>query len=270
MFFSKLDQVADKHIIEAIKHLTNDTEFQQRLNNDDKLDELDDAKYDQRKQFDEFLAFRNIPIIFKGKSFKQITLEKWAFLYCIENPIVKSMKSKDVDILDIDIFLYVINNDISFNEINSILSSSFGYSKNLGLTIEDTSVIVQNLIKVAFSPLSMIPSNAENKLQNESPVFDVDWCSQIVSKVCGIIGQNDEYVMKKMSMNAASFYFVQFSRLQGVKGIERRSADEITKETIERTCEIILKYLIEKSVITESEYKKYFDIISTPPTKYNK
>ena len=259
MFFSKLP----KEIQGAIFQLTKDKEFQHRFATDKELDELDNLKNNPAEELKALQAVLGLDLSFTGQKTKLLTPAKWAYLWAVNSPFVTSEKSPTE--IDIDFFLYILDNGVEDGDIVSSFNKSIGYVKQANLTYEEGLNLVINSIRVAFRPLNLFPKRQGNT--NRKPMFDADWITSLVARVHSVTGESPKKIMNEMSLTAACYYFAQYARMNGDDTIYKRSEEEILIAQDRRAVEMICERLIELNVIKREEYFKYLTIMTTNPEK---
>lgn len=261
MYFKHLKD----NIKEALKDLPKDAEFQKRFSEDPVLDSLDAEKFDPAKVYPDLLSFCGFRRPFAKTALKPITPLMWAFLWAVDNPIVKTSK-KEVKQTDVDLFFYLLENGVTDTPLTDLITRSIGYCASIGLSEEVQVNAVNILISEAFGPLKMFPSQPKTQLVGEEgPVFDVDWLSSMICKVHQATGHSPEYIMKSMSMTAVCYFYVQWCKDQGAKGIDRRTSREIIEAQDRRASELVVDRLIEKGVVKPEERAAIIEEMTTYP-----
>lgn len=261
MHFQKLS----KHIQDAIALFPKDKVFQERYGHDPELDALDEELFKPAVALRDILATFNFKYAIKGRKFNNITPMVWCYLWCIESPFVKDVQKKATS-ADLDLFFYVLENGVEDIGVIDTATKSFGWCEKNGLKAEDGIEAVNTLITAAFAPLKMFPHTKE-VMGKQICFFDADWITSLCSKVHTVTGYTPDYIMKKMSLTAACYYYIQYSRMQGVQNIERIPDEEVMKQQADRTCTMIIDRLIELNVVTEADRDELFKTMTTPPDK---
>lgn len=125
MFFSKLSNPIQK----AIFNLTKDKEFQHRFATDKELDELDRLKNDSAEEFKSLQAVLGFEVSISNHKSKLLTPAKWAFLWATSSPF--ATVGKEPKPVDIDYFLYILDNGIEDGDPVSLLNKSLNYVSRL-------------------------------------------------------------------------------------------------------------------------------------------
>ena len=202
-------------------------------------------------------------LAFDGYKTKCITPAKWAYLWATSSPFI--VNEKEPTLLDVDYFLYVLDNGIEEGDVVLSFNRSLGYTKKLNISYEEGIKIIINSIRVAFRPLNLFPKRQGNT--NRKPMFDADWITSLVARVHSVTGESPEKIMNEMSLTAACYYFAQYARMNGDDTIYKRSEEEILIAQDRRAVEMICERLIELNVIKREEYFKYLTIMTTNPEK---
>lgn len=263
MNFSKLPE----HVKKAITTFPDDAEFNEMLNNDKILDELDEEAAHNENDFDELLCLIEKTIYVNGKKYRAISAKAWSYLFMLKSPLVQQSEQQPTS-LDFDLFAYVVETNLSVTDPTENLKNCVGYCAKLGLD-DDEKVIeyYEKQMKLAFSPMKMFPCAQTNYYDNDTvvkqnPSYDVDWLTTIITRVHAVTNLSPQQILE-LSMNTCCYYFAQWARLQGEKNIEKRSNVEITIAKLHRTIEIIVEALIKKSVIKPEERNEYIKLISS-------
>lgn len=202
-------------------------------------------------------------LAFDGYKTKCITPAKWAYLWATSSPFI--VNEKEPTLLDVDYFLYVLDNGIEEGDVVLSFNRSLGYTKKLNISYEEGIKIIINSIRVAFRPLNLFPKRQGNT--NRKAMFDADWITSLVARVHSVTGESPKKIMNEMSLTAACYYFAQYARMNGDDTIYKRSEEEILIAQDRRAVEMICERLIELNVIKREEYFKYFSIMTTNPEK---
>lgn len=202
-------------------------------------------------------------LAFDGYKTKCITPAKWAYLWATSSPFI--VNGKEPTLLDVDYFLYVLDNGIEEGDVVLSFNRSLGYTKKLNISYEEGIKIIINSIRVAFRPLNLFPKRQGNT--NRKPMFDADWITSLVARVHSVTGESPKEIMNEMSLTAACYYFAQYARMNGDDTIYKRSEEEILIAQDRRAVEMICERLIELNVIQREEYFKYYKIMTTNPDK---
>lgn len=256
MHFQKLPE----HVKKAIEKLPKDKEFQARFGADPELGELDAELFNATESLRDLLSTFNFEYELNGKKFNNITPAIWAYLWCIESPFVKETPKQPTQ-ADLDLFFYTLENGVKNSNVMQNTSASFGWCSKHNLKIEEAVEAVKRLVSSAFAPLRMFPST-KNVVGKQMSLFDADWLTSLCSRVHAVTGYAPNYIMHKMSITAACYYYIQYSRMQGVEHIERRPDDEILKLQDERACTLVIDRLIELNVVTEDDRAELFKLMT--------
>lgn len=249
----------------AVRDLTKDAEFQRRFGTDETLDKLDSERWDPSKMLAEWMCFRNRPLKIGNFEWKHLTIDDICFLYAIENPIIKSSKTKEVTDLDMAIFCYVTQcPDFNANDISGIAMKAKLWFGSTGIEINDASKAISRLVSLAFEPLDFFPPSPEEQLMgSKEACFDSDWCASMISTTHQMTGLLPEQILK-MPVAACGWYFIQYAKQNGTKNIGRKSNAQIIYEMDIRSNELIVERLIEKGVIKEEDRDYYLECLKSP------
>lgn len=229
------------------------------------LDELDAERYDPKKFFQEWMCFRDYKLKLGSHEYKQLSLEALCFLWCIQNPIIKSTKTREVNDIDMMIFLYASQcPDFNPQDMNNIVMNAKLWFISTGISIPEATNAVNILVTLAFQPLEMFPPSPEQQLVGEKEIrFDSDWCASMISTVHLASGLLPNEILK-MSVAACGWYYIQWCKQQGVKNIGRKSTAEVIYEMDIRCNEMIVDRLIEKDIIKPEERDYYLECLKSP------
>lgn len=237
--------------------------FRTGFGHDKILDELDDELNEDAYAI--LLSTLNFKVRYNGKTYNNLTPIKWAYLWCIENPLVKKMKNEPTQ-ADVDLFFYILANEVEDVDIKAVLAASLNYCENNSITTEEAIEVAHIVVSQAFAPLKMFPHN-DNVKAAQDPVFDADWLTAIVAKVQPVTGMNATEIMTKLSLTACCYYYAQYARMQGTQHIEKRPSNEIMVAKNNRTCELILDRFEELKITKPEERAELYKIMTSPPDK---
>lgn len=261
MHFQKLPE----HVKKAIEKLPKDQEFQQRFGTDSVLDELDAELFNPAESLKDLLTTLNFKYELNGRQYNNITPVVWSYLWCIESPFVKESPKPPTQ-ADVDLFFYVLENGVEDSNVIKNTTNAIGWCERHKLNVNEAVEIIRHLIKNAFSPLKMFPST-KNVVGKQMALFDADWITSLCARVHAVTGYAPDYVMNNMSITAACYYYIQYSRMQGVEHIERRPDEEILRLQDERACTLVIDRLIELNVVTEADRAELFKLMTATPEK---
>ena len=132
-----------------------------------------------------------------------------------------------------------------------------GYCMRHGWTPEQACDLISSVIKDAFYPLKMLPGTSKVTTGKQEIIYDLAWLVSVVSAVHRTCGALQAEIMHTMPMMLALHYYVQAGIDAGVKGIGRRTSDELALAYDKRSCELISERLAELKVIKEEEKEMY-------------
>lgn len=213
-----------------------DDEFQQILQKDEVLNELEAQKNNKVDQYFELscILFKRFKIA--GITCIPITPIIWCFLYCIKNKIVCGGEvNKD----DVDQFMYLLHNGIEVLD-EDFLKKAHGFcvENDIDYTYALNEII--DMIKLTFRPLEMFP---RPNIKDQDVRFNVDWLTKIVGMACRVCNKTSDEVMMNMSLCEALYYVVQYSREGDAdNNIKRRNSDQINEAIYLRTMQLGRKY----------------------------
>lgn len=249
----------EKRIQDVIKTFPADKEFNEALNTDKILDNLDLEETHRENDYDEFLMLTEGKFFVNGKKYHAMTVKNWVYLFILKSPLIQQTDKKPTS-LDFDIMFNIVENGVE--DINAI--ESLGSCKSAGLSDDEIIDWYEKQMNLAFTPMLMFPHNIEEageKIVCKDPVFDCDWLTSMITRVHSVTGMSPSEIIN-LPLNTCCYYFVQFARVNGTKNIDRKSPEEISIAKLERTTEIIVDTLIKKGVIKLEERQEYIEKIN--------
>lgn len=252
-------QKLPKYIVQQIVSLTKDQQFQQRFSKDKVLDSLDEQKHNQQVQFIQLQLLLNKKIRLYGIDFNPITVALFSYLYSIRSPIV--IKDKDITVIDLNIFFYLLQTKDYNTDITLVLQKSMNYFESvLKLNIDQATNVFNKMYKTQFRVLSLFPNHSKGDDEN---LFNVDWALSLISKVKGLVSYSTEQLYKDIPITQIYYYFANYCRNNGNEGIFIRTEDQILFEEDKRVCQLVLERLVEKNVIKTEQVNKYLELMIT-------
>lgn len=277
MLFATLPQ----NIQIQIYNLTTDQEFQKRFGEDEKLDQLEDLKYDAFIEYCEGqlllhnklkFRIRQIQQVKKGFfnklkktlynllgkkdspyiQFEAMTIGLWMYLYTIKSPIVTD--EDNISRLDVDLFFYLLQTKDFSDSMQILVVKSLNYCQNvLHINLKTAAEILHKIIRINFRVLNMFPRiKAECRGS-----FNADWITSIATKVAQVSSYSTQEIYKDISFCEVYYLFAQYCRQQGSQSIYLRTEEEIQIEIDLRATELVVERLIEKGVIKDTERDYY-------------
>lgn len=256
MYFKDLP----KDIQAGIFQLTKDEQFQKRFATDKVLDEIEQMKFNRAQELKilQLLTMNKVQI--NQRWVKGITPVMWSNLWIMNNAFISN--TQKLSEIDIDVFMYMLENDVELFDPVIVLDRSFNYCVKNNISLETATNIILVSIKLAFKPLNLFPKI--NKTPNNL-LYDGDWLTSLITKVNAVTGYSPEKIMNDLSMTAVCFYFAQFARMNGNDAIYQRTPEQLLKLQDERCCELIVERLVENHVISPEMKNQIFKKISSVP-----
>lgn len=227
-------------------HVMLDDAFQDILQHDPVLDELEKAKHDARTDFFEMMMCLSKTFAIDGTVVSCITPAIWAYLFAIKSPYTCDGKISE---LDTDVVLYILHNGIKSVD-EHIIDHAAGFCRLHGIDPVTAEQDIKTLIYISFRPLEMLSATT---VQQEEPRFDLDWLTHIVSVVSPMTGKTSDDVIYNTSLCECLYYLIQEARKYDYKSqIRRRNPEEINQAIWERTMELGRKYWQEHYAVDDS------------------
>ena len=214
-------------------------------------------------------ASKTFPLRSGKHKYKHLTLNQLCTLYAIQNPIVKYNRDAKVSEADICIFLFVTQSeDFDIMKLSSVAFDAVAWFEKTGIDINEASEAISKLISLAFQPLDFFPQTSEKLAGDNNVRFDSDWCASMISTVHQMTGFLPDQILS-MPVASCAWYFLQYAKQQGQKGIERKSDAQIIAELDFRINALIAERLCEKRIITKEEIP-YVEQLLRSPSKREK
>lgn len=175
-----------------------------------------------------------------------------------------SPTEKDLTTLDTDIFFHILQQGFQENDLVEMSANAVGEVTRIGMTYEEAFSIAADIIKAGFRPMKMFPATIQNIKKTS---FDDDWMTNVAACAHAVTGYKPDYIINELPLNTSFHYLIQYCRSQGMKGIEKRSDEEILKAMSDRTDELIADRLIELNVISEADRRNIINRLRTPPAR---
>lgn len=225
--------------------------FNEFLQNDIKLKELESLRYDKSIHARVLLETLGVGTWYIGKlPVMPLTAAKWAFLWILDNGFVLDRSDKfDLSETDLDVMLYILSVP-SLSDINCALheipakAANFRFSPQLPL--DDVIIEINAVIQQAFFPLAMLPGKQENC---EEVYFDEIWLTAVVGCAARESGMPLDYCMHKMSLSSVFALWINYRRREGSEAqqIKYPVSAEIEQMISERVDLLASEYLNEFS-----------------------
>lgn len=232
--------------------LTKDDQFQKRFGEDEKLDQLEQLKYDPFIQYCQLQLLLHKKLKMNEVQLEPLTLAMWAYLYILKSPIVA--QGENITMLDINMFFYLLQTKNFDETLNELLINSNNYCvEKMGVSEIEAVDMFRKLMKVNFRVLNMFPKiKAEKKT-----VFNADQLSSIVTKVSQVSSYSTQELYKQIPFCQVYYLFAQYCRQNGSEAIYLRTEEEIQIEIDQRSTELVVDRLIEKNVIEQKDREYY-------------
>jgi len=212
--------------------LARSDEFQDLLNSDPHLEELNRSRYDHNAEFFSLMELLRGSFRIGSLQIQPLTPAVWAFLWGINNRY--TTRIREVTESDTDIFLYLLANgvrdlDCDVDELPAVAS---GFCPACGLDYPAAARELIQTVELAFRPLEMLPKTEGSS--SEPPCYDADWLVQLCSVVAQESHEKAADVMFNMPLSSCLYYFVNARRKNDVKGlIRKRTSGEISREIVQ-------------------------------------
>ena len=247
-----------QNIVLQICLLTTDQQYNKKLSNDKKLDEINDQKHNQQIQFLQLQLLLHKKIRMYGIDFNPITIALFSYLYSIRSSIM--IKDADITVIDLNIFFYLLQTKDYNSDISVVLQNSMNYCERvLKLNIEQVLNVFNKMYKVQFRVLSMFPNRSTG--DNEG-FFNLDWALNLISKVKPLVSYSTEQLYSDVSLMQVYYYFANYKRSNG-EAILIKPEDQILAEEDKRICQLALERLVQKNVIKKEQVDKYLKLMIT-------
>lgn len=244
------------NVQEQIKNLVFDQQFQKRFSQDKELDKLDEQKHDKEIQFYQLQLLLNRCMNLCNIKFNPITIALFCYLYTIKSSVI--VKDRDITMIDLDIFFYLLQTkDYNF-DIKSVYQKSLNYcSRVLHLEQKDVISVFNKIYKVQFRVLSLFP----NKGEESQCLFNLDWALNFVSRIKPLVSYSTMQIYKDVPITQLYYYFADYCRGNGSDSIYIRTEQQILIEEDHRICQLVLERLVEKGIILKEQVDKYLKLI---------
>lgn len=225
-----------------LAQLTASAEFQDILNRDKVLNELESRRHDQKIEFFSLMDVLRSTFDIGPVKVQPVTPAIWAFLWATGNKYTRKMK--EISDIDTDIFLYVLSNGISNLNCSpsDLISFASGFCPAHRIDYKEAKSELLYMVTLALRPLEMIPVSC---VSSEEPEYDADWLTKICSIVSMQTGEKASDIMFNMSLGTCYYYYIQYRRQNDKDGhfIRKHTPDEIAKAIYERTIELAEDFL---------------------------
>lgn len=261
MKFNKLSPQIQREIF----LLTSDEEFQKRFGEDEKLDQLEELKYDPLMEYCEIQLLLHNKLKILNIELQHLTLALWAFLYAIKSPIV--IDERQMTSLDVDLFFYLLQTKDFNSNMQDLLRKSHNFCLlRWDINYQEAVEIIQKFLKINFRVLNMFPRLGREK----KSTFNADWITSIVTKVSQVSSYSTQQLYNSISFCEVYYLFAQYCRQKGSESIYLRTEEQIQLEIDLRSTELVVQRLIEKGVIAQKDKAYYIKQIHTVPVENNK
>jgi hypothetical protein len=159
----------------------------------------------------------------KEVRFKAPTIGVISMLGIIKTPFLPERKNPSL--MDINRALYLLMSQeeafASCQNIDSDLDPKcVGLCEKLGLDYNEVAVVIHDVIEGSFSALKMLPE----QLADEKRLYwDTFWATSLIAQTAPYIGLPFEEIRWRVPLITVLFFYVQNLRLNGMKGIMRRT-----------------------------------------------
>ena len=235
-----------KHFTEEQCRLLTSSAFNELLQNDPALKELESLRYDKSIHARVLLETLGVGAWYIGQlPIMPLTAAKWAFLWILDNRFANPQSGLSVSETDIDVMLYVLSVP-GLSDINCALheipakAANFRYAPKLSM--EDVVIEVNAVIQQAFLPLAMLPGKPEN---SEEAYFDEIWLTAVAGCAARESGMPLDYCMHNMSLSSVFALWVNYRRREGgeAQQIKYPIPAEIEQKISERVDQMAVEYL---------------------------
>ena len=212
--------------------LARSDEFQELLNSDPHLEELNRSRYDHNAEFFSLMELLRGSFRIGSLQIQPLTPAVWAFLWGINNRY--TTRIHEVTESDTDIFLYLLANGIrdlgcGVEELPAVAS---GFCPACGLDYPAAAKELMQTVELAFRPLEMLPKTEGSS--SEPLCYDADWLVQLCSVVAQESNEKAADVMFNLPLSTCFFYYVNAMRKNDTRGlIRKRTSGEISREIVQ-------------------------------------
>lgn len=291
MILNRLPQNVEAEVFKLI----GDAQFQKIYSEDKTLDYLQAQKHNKDIQFQQLQLLLNkknyvkiigknnivqnknifkklIEKLFKksskpieGMFFEPITLALYSYLYTIKSNLIFDINK--IDLIDLDIFFYLLQTkDYSYDWKSVLFKSSDYCNKVLKLTPSQIVAIFNRIYSIQFKVFSFFPRISD---ESSEPSFNVDWMLGILSKIKSYVSYTTEELYTRVSIMEIYYWYIQFCKNNGDKNIFIRNEQEILDEIDNRIIDLVIQRLMQKKIIKRDQHQYYFDLMKYTKEKDN-
>ena len=216
-----------------------DDRFQQLLEEDRYLDELEAEKHNRSDEYFALLAVLGGGFRIGAVAVRPLTAAVWSLLWVTGNAYTKP--GAEPSAADTDLFFHLLREGAQsgFTDLDALLERSAGSVAGAGLDYNEARLALSQSVAVAFRPLEMLPGVSGGV----ECVYDADWLTRLAARVCKVTNLTPDRVMFDLPLVSCCYYFIQAAREYDVKGlIRRRSNEEICEEIYRYTMELAERF----------------------------
>ena len=216
-----------------------DDRFQQLLEKDRYLDELEAEKHNRSDEYFALLAVLGGGFRIGAVAVRPLTAAVWSLLWVAGNAYTKP--GAEPSTADTDLFFHLLQGGVQggFADLDALLERSAGSVAAAGLDYDEARMALSQSVAVAFRPLEMLPGVSGDV----ECVYDADWLTRLAARVCKVTNLTPDRVMFDLPLVSCCYYFIQAAREYDVKGlIRRRSNEEICEEIYRYTMELAERF----------------------------
>lgn len=224
--------------------LSQSQDFQDLLNTDPYLNELNRSKYDHAADFFALMELLRGPFRIGNMPIQPLTPAVWAFLWGIGNRYTTG--SLEVTESDTDVFLYLLANGVrnlgcDIDELPAIAS---GFCPSMGLDYQTAVSELNQTIHAAFRPLEMLPKTKGSS--SDQVCYDADWVVRLCSVAARESNEKAADIMFNMPLSTCFHYYVNAMRQNDTEGlIRKRTSGEIAREIVQYVDRLGEKFIAE-------------------------
>ena len=217
-----------------------DEEFQDILQNDKILDELEKEKFNPEDEYFELMMIFSGELQYNHLVLNTLTLGMWAYLYSIRSAFTLAEEPTNKDI---DIVMYLLHNGYH-GVSDNIYEDSFCFCEKNNIEYENAKKFIYRIIFISFRAMEMLPSMYST---GEKCRYNLEWVTSILKMVCNAVNADRDYVLYRMSLTECFYHVINVLKENDTKNlIRRRNSDEINAEIYKRTMMLGEEYFKQK------------------------
>lgn len=183
------------------------------------IEKLLHGNYDEHERDAETYAFLNGDVTIGSISIPPVVAGIMPLLEIAHCPFLFGVLPSEIDLKSLILTTYIIRRrELALLDANTTDEAAIITEKN---RIE-VATLISGIFRHALAGFALIPDSKNSEKPDNQRMYDAEWLTSLVAVGARISNRTDFDILWRVPLTAVGFYFAQYLRENGVKGIGRQ------------------------------------------------